>query len=87
MSICWNGYVDRHWVVPTCVMPIGDLFLSFNIHVLVTDTPILLSIADLYRNKLKYINTEDALVHVPTASHARVKRVFGHPMVTWNRYT
>ena len=67
-------------------MPIGDMFVSFDIHVVDADIPILFSLADLDKNQLFYDNTKDLLIHRPTGNFARVTRKFGHPLVTWNPF-
>lgn len=64
----------------------GNIFIFFNIHVVDGDIPILLSIADMNRHSLVYLNTNDCLMHVPSGSLAKVKLTFGHPMIVWNRY-
>lgn len=67
-------------------MPIGSIFLSFDIHVLDAEIPILLSLADMNKHQLIFLNPFNKVTHLPFGESGRVNLKFGHPMVTWNRF-
>lgn len=66
------------------IFPIGNLWLSFDAHVVEADTPILLSIDDMDRLGIYLNNLKDQLVHQDTALVAKVQRKRGHPFILWD---
>lgn len=68
-------------------IPIGDAFVSFDIHVVDADIPILLSLADMNKHELVFLNPFNVLMHLPSGAKARVQLKFGHPFISWNRFT
>lgn len=70
--------------VATCKIPMNALVLSIDIHVVDTDVPILLSLADMNKYQIYYDNTKDLLIHKKSGSTARVQLKFGHPFIVWN---
>lgn len=67
-------------------MPIGSIFVSFVIHVVDTYITILLSLADMNKHQLIFLNPFNKVTHLPSGESARVKLKFGHPMITWSRF-
>lgn len=55
-----------------CKMTIGDLILSFPIHIVDADIPILFSLADMNHNSVQFFNLDSKLVHKPTGAFANV---------------
>lgn len=54
-------------------MPVGALFVSFDIHVVDADIPILFSLKDLDKNNLYYDNSLDRLMHKPTGNFSFIQ--------------
>jgi len=70
--------------VAECEIIVGELRLSFEIHVVDADVPLLFSLADMDKHKVFYNNLVDKLIHAPTGAFGRVRRKFGHPFLYWN---
>eukprot|EP00171_Calliarthron_tuberculosum_P004960 IDg4960t1 len=64
--------------------PMNGTILSFNVHVVDADVPLLLSLADMDALKLHYNNLNDTLNHRDTRTHVSITRVFGHPFYIWH---
>lgn len=67
--------------VSSLKIPIDQIVISFDVHVVDADIPILVSLADLDKNSLVYDNISGQLIHKPTGFTAQVVRKFGHPMI------
>lgn len=70
--------------VATIAFPVNNVILKFSLHIINSDLPILLSLADMDRLRVHYNNLADKLYHVPTGYFARISRIFGHPFLCWN---
>lgn len=69
----------RHKVSPK--YPIDGLIFSFEVHVVNSDVPILLSLADMDKLDVWYNNLTDVLTHRATGATAKITREFGHPFL------
>lgn len=67
--------------------PFNNTTLSFTIHIIDGDIPLLLSLYDMDRLGLYYNNTSDQLIHSETGQSVRVDRCHGHAFLTWNPIT
>lgn len=65
----------------------GGIYLTFDIHVVEADVPILLSLADMDRIRIHYNNLTHTLHHNPSGASISVSRQFGHPFIKWNNFT
>lgn len=68
----------------TVEFPLGDLCLSFDVHIVNADVPLLMSIDDIERLGVYLNNWTDELVHALSGQTAIVTRKYGHPFVYWD---
>lgn len=84
-AVCKFGISSSQSVgVADVEFPISNIVLKFSMHIIDTDLPILLSLADMDRLQVHYNNLEDKLYHVPSGHIAKVSRKFDHPFIWWN---
>lgn len=67
--------------VAPVTFPVGDIFLTFKVHVVDADTPILLSIDDMDSLGIYLNSLEDNLIHAESGLKAPIAQVHGHPFI------
>lgn len=70
--------------VANIAIPVGNLWVAFNTHIVDADVPTLLCIDDMDRLGLFYNNLTNKLIHPASGAHSDVVRVQGHPFIQWN---
>lgn len=63
---------------------LGLYWLSFDAHIIDTNTLIIMSIDDMHRLGIHLNNLENALIQPETGLKVGVQRVDGHPFLQWN---
>lgn len=53
-------------------------------HILDTDVPLLLSVADMYKLKVYYTNLKNNLCNAPSGADATIVRLFEHLSLQWD---
>lgn len=83
-AVCFSitGFTKSKKVAPV-TLPVGDITLTFNVHVVDADSPILLSINDEDAVGIYLNSVEDNLIHAESGLKARTTRVHGHPFNQW----
>lgn len=62
----------------------GNFSFSFDVHVVLTDTPILLSIEDMDRLGIYFDNLDNSVVYKCSDESSKVSMTGGHPFIFWN---
>lgn len=64
--------------------PHGSFLLSFDVHVVDADTPILVSIYDMDLLRFYFNNLDDTLLHPLSGLNSLIKRTVGHSFIHWS---
>lgn len=71
--------------VGNIIYPVGNMWMSFDLHVVNFNTPILLSLDDMDRLGVYMKNLDDFFVHRASGEEAKITRLNGHPYLRWEK--
>lgn len=66
--------------------PLGDLWLSFDVHIVTADVPILLGLPHMDELGIYFNNLTDEIVHTASGQSIKAIRKFGHAFIQWNPF-